>query len=114
MSFLRHARSIGPIGHVKIILRWKLRGASRWSAKKSAAGRGSYPAPSLIVRDEYALAIPWRVALQQSPPPFHQRPFCYESICRSRDFHQTASSVLTVCVSPGGKLISILPPLDSV
>ena len=69
-----------------------------------AAGRGCYPAPSLIVRDEYAPAIPRRVALQQSPSPFHRmRPVCYESSRRSRDFHRTANCVLTVCVSQPDK-----------
>ena len=100
MSFLRHARSIGPMGHVKTILRLERCGASRWSATRGAKGRGCYPAPSLIVRDEYAPAIPRRVALQQSLPPFHRmRPVCYESFRRSRDFHRTATCVLTVCVS---------------
>jgi len=28
--------------------------------------------PSLIVSMSFQLAIPWRVALQQSPPPLHQ------------------------------------------
>jgi len=103
MSFLRHARSIGPMGQLKTILRLKPCGASRWSAPGFAAGRDCNTAPSLIVRDEYAPAIPWRVALQQSLPPFHRmRPVCYESICRSRDFHRTASCVLTVCLGPGG------------
>ena len=106
MSFLRHARSIGPMGQVKTILRLKPCGASRWSAPGFAAGRDCNTAPSLIVRDEYAPAIPWRVALQQSLPPFHRmRPVCYESICRSRDFHRTASCVLTVCLGPGGHRI---------
>lgn len=103
MSFLRHARSIGPMGQVKTILRLKPCRASRCSAPGFAAGRDCNTAPSLIVRDEYAPAIPWRVALQQSLPPFHRmRPVCYESICRSRDFHRTASCVLTVCLGPGG------------
>jgi transposase InsO family protein len=65
MSFLRHARSIGPMGQVKTILRLEPCRASRWSAPGFAAGRGCITAPSLIVRDEYAPAIPWRVALQQ-------------------------------------------------
>ena len=106
MSFLRHARSIGPMGQLKTILRLKPCGATRWWAPGFAAGRDCNTAPSLIVRDEYAPAIPWRVALQQSLPPFHRmRPVCYESICRSRDFHRTASCVLTVCLGPGGHRI---------
>ena len=104
MSFLRHARSIGPMGQLKTILRLKPCGASRWSAPGFAAGRDCNTAPSLIVRDEYAPAIPRRVALQQSPSPFHRmRPVCYESSRRSRDFHRTANCVLTVCVSQPDK-----------
>jgi hypothetical protein len=104
MSFPRHARSIGPIGHVKTSLRFEHCAASRWSAPGIAVRRGCHTAPSPIVRDEYAPAIPWRVALQQSPPPFHRmRPVCYESICRSSDFHRTANCVLTVCVRLGGR-----------
>ena len=30
------------------------------------------PAPPLIVWMSFRLAIPWRVALPQSPPPLHQ------------------------------------------
>ena len=102
MSFLRHARSIGPIGHVKTILQFRLCTASRGSAPGSTVGRGCDTAPSLIVRDEYAPAIPWRVALQQSPPLFHRMgPFCYERICRSRSFHRTANSGLTGCLTSG-------------
>src|SRR5215471_9417797 len=43
--------------------------------------------------------VPW----EQSPPPFSRvLPVCYEGICRSREFHRPANSVLTVCLSPGG------------
>ena len=48
MSFLRHARSIGPMGQVKTILRLERCGASRWSAAGTAVRRGCYTAPSLI------------------------------------------------------------------
>src|SRR5207248_4100763 len=51
VSFLRHARSIGPMG-AKTLLQFERWGASRWSAKEAVARRGFYTAPSLIVRDE--------------------------------------------------------------
>src|SRR5712691_12486953 len=35
--------------------------------------------------------------------------YALRSSCRSRSFHPTANSVLTVCVSPGGKRSSQLP-----
>ena len=102
MSFPRHARSFGPMGPVKTILRLKLWSASRWSAPGTTARRGFYTAPSLIVRDEYAPAIPWRVALQQSPPPLHRMIHsAMKEYGRSRTFHRTASCRLTGCLSPG-------------
>ena len=36
-----------------------------------APSRGG-PTPRLIVSMSFQPAIPWRVALQQSPPPLHQ------------------------------------------
>src|SRR5688572_11060240 len=98
MSFLRHARSIGPMG-AKTHPRQELGRSPRWPVR-----RGFYTAPYPIVRDEYAPAIPWRVALQQSPPPFHRMcPFCSQRVCRSRIFQRTANFVLTVCVRLGGR-----------
>lgn len=35
-------------------------------------GDGCCAAPDLIVSMSFQLAIPWQVALQQSPPPLHQ------------------------------------------
>ena len=35
-------------------------------------GSGPQTAPRTIVSMSLRLAIPWRVALQQSPPPLHQ------------------------------------------
>jgi hypothetical protein len=54
MSFLRHGKSIGPMWS------WKTLGQQLW------------PAPALIGLDEFRLAIPRRVALQQRPRPLHQ------------------------------------------
>src|SRR5262249_58335667 len=41
-----------------------------WAGKNAGAEVAS--APALIGFDEFQLAIPWRDALQQSPPPLHQ------------------------------------------
>src|SRR5215469_17009713 len=41
-----------------------------WSWKNAGAAVAS--APALIGLDEFRLAIPWRDALQQGPPPLHQ------------------------------------------
>jgi hypothetical protein len=54
MSFLRHEKSIDP------------------TFRRANAGAGVVPAPALIGLDEFQLAIPWRDALQQSPPLLHQ------------------------------------------
>ena len=52
MSFLRHGKSIAPMSQ----------GGSTPSGKASASHR----------HDEFQPAIPWRVALQQSPPPLRR------------------------------------------
>ena len=57
MGFLRHRKSIKPIGEIR---------------RKIIEG-GTVSNPALPHRlDEFRLAIPWRVAPQQSPPPLHQ------------------------------------------
>jgi hypothetical protein len=40
--------------------------------EKTKTGSDPTAAPQLIVRMSLRLAIPWRVALQQSSPPLHQ------------------------------------------
>jgi transposase InsO family protein len=56
LSFLRHERSI---------VRWGLEAG--WGANQAAG-----PLPPSHRLDESQPVIPWRVALQQSPPPLHQ------------------------------------------
>src|ERR1035438_6023020 len=71
------------------------------------SGSGSSAAPGLIVCDEFpagyssADCSPAGSA-SASPTVDH---FALKSSCRSIVFHRTANSVLTVCVSPGGKRI---------
>ena len=42
------------------------------AGRASKLGSRFHPAPQLIGSMSLQLAIPWRVALQQSPPPLHQ------------------------------------------
>ena len=51
----------------------------------------------------FQLAIPWQVELPQSLPPLHQPAHTLqEKRLRSTiQFQRTASSVLTVCLTPG-------------
>ena len=102
MSFLRHARSIGPMGQVKTILRLKPCGASRWSAPGFAAGRDCNTAPSLIVRDEshrlfLGRLLPSRACLRFTGC----LNFAMKEVCWSRSFHRAAMSELTGCLRPG-------------
>src|ERR1700758_3918215 len=53
-EFLRHEKFIDPMG------------------ERKTPGQELPTAPALIGLDEFQLAIPWRVALQQGPPPLHQ------------------------------------------
>jgi len=56
MSFLRHGQIYRPMGSLTL--------------PGNGAVAGSAPVP--IVAMSLQLAIPWRVALLQSPPPLHQ------------------------------------------
>ena len=58
-------------GWVRQPRRLSLRGM-RQSIRPMIRGRKRRPPPRLIVRMSCRLVIPWRVALQQSPPPLHQ------------------------------------------
>jgi hypothetical protein len=57
----------------------------------SMGARSRKTAPPLIETMSFQLAIPWQVALQQSPPPLHQpgaslqeNPFAVQSISSER------------------------------
>ena len=72
MSFLRHDEIYRSDVGIKTILSLQPSTASRWSAPSHDKGRGfgSAPFPSSAMSLESA--IPWQVALQQSPPPLHR------------------------------------------
>ena len=72
MSFLRHGEIYRSDVGMKTILRLEPSAASRWSAPSHDKGRGLDPAPLPSSAMSLGSAIPWRVALQQSPPPLHR------------------------------------------
>ena len=82
MSFLRHARSIGP-------MRFKTKGATEI-------------APLLIVRDEsHRLFLGGLVSTRARLRFTGYVDFAMKEDCRSRDFQRTANCGLTGCLSPG-------------
>src|SRR5271154_4000651 len=56
--------------------------------------------------DEFQLGIPWRVALQQSPPPL-PRPYsaCNRGFRSPRKSQRTAHRDFSPCLTPGGHSI---------
>ena len=72
MSFLRHDEIYRSDVGGKTILSLESSAASRWSAPSQDKGRGFDPAPFPSSAMSLGSAIPWRVALQQSPPPLHR------------------------------------------
>lgn len=72
MSFLRHDEIYRSDVETKTIGRLRPSAASRWSAQGRRQGRGFDPAPLPSSAMSLGSAIPWRVALQQSPPPLHR------------------------------------------
>ena len=106
MSFLRHARSIGPMG-AQTFLRLGLCGASRWSASNAVVRRGCDTAPSLIVRDEsHRLFLGGLVSTRARLRFTGCVHLAMKESRRSRDFHRTANSGLTGCLSRGVRLKS--------
>ena len=103
MSFLRHARSIGPM--------WVL--ASRQAepgCRLPLVGTGIWHkgateiAPLLIVRDEsHRLSLGGLLSSRARLRFAGCVQFAMKEYGRSRNFQRTANSVLTVCVSQGDK-----------
>ena len=62
-----------------------------------AGERQLSPLPRSSASMSFQSAIPWQVALRQSPPPLHR----LETIlhCRTMIFQQTATTPLTLCLS---------------
>jgi len=57
--------------------------------------------PPLIVWMSFRLAIPWRVALQQSSPPLRQPGLlCYDHLRSSIEFQRTVTCPLFRCLTP--------------
>src|SRR5271165_1352930 len=76
--------------------------ASR-SGPGQAIGRAGSNHALPIVHDEFRPAIPQRGARQHCPPPLHRHPQL-KSIAASKGiiYHRTVTTLLTVCLSPGG------------
>jgi hypothetical protein len=72
MSFLRHGEIYRSDVALKTIPSLQPSTASRWSALSQDKGRGFHPAPFPSSAMSLGSAIPWQVALQQSPPPLHR------------------------------------------
>jgi hypothetical protein len=104
MSFLRHARSIGPMWGNS--LRCNGRRASLPSAGRPRVWhKGTTEiAPLLIVRDEsHRLSLGGMLSSRARLRFAGCVQFAMKVYGRSRNFQRTASSVLTVCVTRGDK-----------
>ena len=103
MSFHRYARSIGPMGGLASPKagpghRLPLVGPGDWDKGATEI------APLLIVRDEsHRLFLGGLVSTRARLRFTGCLQFAMKEYGRSRNFQRTANSVLTVCVSPGGK-----------
>ena len=103
MSFLRHARSIGPM--------WGLTSCqAQPTCRLPLVGTGNQHkgateiAPLLIVRDEsHRLSLGGLVSTRARLRFAGCVQFAMKEYGRSRIFQRTASSVLTICVSRGDK-----------
>src|SRR6184192_2032192 len=82
-------------------------------AKKNAEGRVEICPQRPSACDEFQLVIPWRVALQQSPPLLHQPlgSMRYSSLARL-EFFSERHSVSYSLVSPEGSTSGCHPPDD--
>jgi hypothetical protein len=104
MSFLRHARSIGPMWANS--LRVKAGDLLLPPVGRPRVGyKGANEiAPLLIVRDEsHRLSLGGLVSTRAPLRFAGCVQFAMKEYGRSRNFQRTASSVLTVCVSRGDK-----------
>ena len=105
MSFLRHARSIGPMWEkvkVKTIRSLDRYTASRWSAPRISTGTRLRPRPcSSSAMSTHRLSLGGLLSSRARLRFAGCIQFAMKKSCRSRSFHRTANSVLTVCLSPG-------------
>jgi len=116
MSFLRHARSIGPMELVGSAASDGGGGAFPRHCCRLRGVQGAIPrtAPCLIVRDEsHRLSLGGllssRACLRFAGWVQHAMKWS----CRSRNFQRTANSVLTVCLSQGDNRTSASGTLPS-
>ena len=78
--------------------------ASRWSAPKDCNRGTTAIAPLLIVHDEsHRLSLGWLLSSSASLRFAGCSQCAMKRYCRSRNFQRTANSVLTLCLSSGGK-----------
>jgi hypothetical protein len=108
MSFLRHARSIGPM----LVLTSR---TAEPECRRPVVGTGNRHkgateiAPLLIVRDESHRLSLGRLLSSRACLRFTGCvQFAMKKYGRSRNFQRTANSVLTVCVSLGDKCKQML------
>jgi hypothetical protein len=74
----------------------------RSDVSPAIAGSGNSWSPSQrsSAAMSFQSAIPWRVALRQSPPPLHRLvPILNNPLCRTMIFQRTATTPLTSCLS---------------
>ena len=106
MSFLRHGRSIGPMGEKSKRKPTKPEGecrlplvGTRASVKDATEGTRL----GLIVRDEsHRVSLGGLLSSRASLRFPGCSQFAMKVSGQSREYHRLASSVLTVCLSPGG------------
>ena len=106
MSFLRHARSIGPMW---VLTSRKAEPGSHLPLVGTGHKGATEIAPLLIVRDEsHRLSLGGLVSTRARLRFAGCVQFAMKVYGRSRNFQRTAHSVLTVCVSRGDKRKSTL------
>ena len=91
MSFLRHDEIYRSDAGMKTILSLEPSAASRWSAPSHDKGRGFDPAPFPSSAMSLGSVIPWRVALQQSPPPLHRPESMVYPLAETVNHHLTGA-----------------------
>src|SRR5271154_6637339 len=77
-----------------------------WSGEKLGVVNRGQPPPALIGLDEFPVGYSWAGCSPAEPASASptEGQCAVNSACRSRIFQRTANSVLTGCLSPGGKL----------
>ena len=108
MSFLRHDEIYRSDVGGKTIPSLKPSAASRWSAPSQDKRRGFDPAPLPSSAMSLGSAIPWQVALQQSPPPLHRPEYMLYPPAETVNHHLTGAGEFST-----GDLGNFQPALTS-